>query len=622
MKKKRKLPALRFLEMQMTFAVFLALAVSLLVMQQNVAYESESRILELLPAMTAQEKEQKAGSALANEEERTECLVIWGDDDSGRLGLEEMNAVLGQMRVPYRSVQAELFELSDLDGCQKAVLAVTKLGVFGEKILDLLDWVEDGGNLMLLYAPDPDGIFTLIEGKLGIAAAGDRKTVVEAVKLGENLLIGAKEENVYKIEDPFESSMTAVLTGDCQAYAWSTGDSPTPLIWRKTLGSGTVVVDNLGFFGKAYRGLHGAAYSLMGDVFAWPVINGAAFYLDDFPSPVPEGGNTRVTEDYGMSIRDFYTQVWWNDMYNLAEKYGIRYTGMVIENYSDEVRAPFEGNDDISRYQYFGNMLLGQGGEIGLHGYNHMPLVLRNFDYMGLYDSYRQWESSEDMEAGLWELFNFTQELYPDEKLQVYVPPSNVLSEEGRRLIAEKFPGIRVIASTYFPGGLIYEQEFEVAEDGIVETPRTISGYIMDDYSRLAALSELNFHFVSSHFVHPDDVLDEDRGAELGWEEMFGRFSGYAEWLFDSAPEIRRLTGSELAAAVQRYDRVEVRRSREEERYLLELDGFADEVWMLVRANGTSLEAEEGGSLTKLTDSLYLLKADSPRITIKEREEK
>lgn len=619
MKKKRKFPVLRFLDMQMTFAIFLALAASLLVMQQNVIYESESRVLELLPTMTAQGKEQEAIPVSVSEAEGIECLFVWEDDDSGRMGLEEMEAILGQMRVPHRCVQADHFELSDLEGCKKVVLAVSQLGVLGEKILDLMDWVEDGGNLMFLYAPDMEGIFTLIEGKLGIVASGGKRTVVEGITFDENFLVGGEEETVYKIEDPFESSMAAALTEDCRVYAWSIGDSPTLLVWRKKLGSGTVVVDNLGFLNKAYRGIHCAAYSLMGDVFAWPVINGAAFYLDDFPSPVPEGNSTRVTEDYGMSIRDFYTQVWWNDMYNLAEKYGIRYTGMVIENYSDEVRAPFERNDDVSRYQYFGNMLLGQGGEIGLHGYNHMPLVLRNFDYMGLYDSYRQWESSEDMEAGLRELLDFSKELYPNEKIQVYVPPSNVLSEEGRRLLAEKFPNIRAIASTYLPGGLIYEQEFEEAEDGIIETPRTISGYIMDDFSRLVALSELNFHFVSSYFAHPDDVLDEDRGADLGWEEMFGRFSGYVEWLCDSAPEIRMLTGSELAAAVQRYDRVEICRSSEEEEYLLELDGFADEVWMLVRANETTLEAAGDGILTQLTDSLYLLKVDAPRVTIKKK---
>ena len=58
-------------------------------------------------------------------------------------------------------------------------------------------------------------------------------------------------------------------------------------------------------------------------------------------------------------------------------------------------------------------------------------------------------------------------------------------------------------------------RNFEVAKDGIVEQPRIISGAIIDNYMKMAALSELNMHFVNSHFIHPDDLLDEDRGAAL-----------------------------------------------------------------------------------------------------------
>ena len=36
----------------------------------------------------------------------------------------------------------------------------------------------------------------------------------------------------------------------------------------------------------------------------------------------------------------------------------------------------------------------------------------------------------------------------------------------------------------------------------------------------LAAVSELNMHFVNTHFIHPDDLLDEDRGARLGWKKL------------------------------------------------------------------------------------------------------
>ena len=46
------------------------------------------------------------------------------------------------------------------------------------------------------------------------------------------------------------------------------------------------------------RGFYAASYSLLTDVGVYPVINGSAFYLDDFPSPVPEGDATYVKRDY------------------------------------------------------------------------------------------------------------------------------------------------------------------------------------------------------------------------------------------------------------------------------------------------------------------------------------
>ena len=66
------------------------------------------------------------------------------------------------------------------------------------------------------------------------------------------------------------------------------------------------------------------------------MINGSVFYLDDFPSPVPGGDGTYVRRDYNTNIADFYSNIWWPDMMSLAAEHGVRYTGVMIENYEDE----------------------------------------------------------------------------------------------------------------------------------------------------------------------------------------------------------------------------------------------------------------------------------------------
>ena len=604
--KEKKKKRFRFIRMQTTIAGFLVLTAALCMMQRNVRYQQQERILEPVA--------QEAFSPVTTQQ-APECLLLWEDDANGQDGRELMEAVLGQMKIPYESREGGPDAAENIDQYDTLVLSMTHMEYLGESVLDILDWVQAGGGLMILYPPEVSGVFQLMAQRLGVTSMDDTMAVVEGVHFLRPFMLGGQERD-YMITDPFESSLAVQLRDDCTVYMESTGESPVPLIWSREVGQGEIVVMNLGFLTKDYRGFYSSAYSLLGDVCVWPVINGSTFYLDDFPSPVPGGVSTYIEADYHMTIEEFYTQVWWNDIYNLADQYGIRYTGLVIEDYSDLVEAPFPRPKDLQRYRYFGNMLLNQGGEIGYHGYNHMPLCLPGFDYEGGYESYNLWNSYEDMKASIEELHDFCQMLFPTERFRVYVPPSNILSDEGRQMLGSEFPDLTAIASVYLPGDVAYVQEFEVAEDGIIETPRIISGYILEEDMYVSALSELNFHFVNTHFQHPDDVLDEDRGAELGWEEMFGRLEKYMEWLYGSAGSIRNLTGTELAGAVQVYDSLEVLRQETDTSLKLVLEGFHDQAWLMVRINEGTPGQVQGGQLTRLQEGLYLLQADSPEVEI------
>ena len=193
--------------------------------------------------------------------------------------------------------------------------------------------------------------------------------------------------------------------------------------------------------------------SLLGDATAYPVINSAVFYLDDFPSPVPSGDGTYIKRDYGLSIADFYAKVWWPDLQKLAQQYDIRYTGVMIENYEDVVNQTEPARQaDTTQFRYFGGMLLQMGGELGFHGYNHQPLALWDTDYGTLYD-YKTWKNKETLVASLDELVAFQDEVLPNAHGSVYVPPSNILSARARKIIGEDVPRIKTIASTYFEDG-------------------------------------------------------------------------------------------------------------------------------------------------------------------------
>ncbi len=302
-------------------------------------------------------------------------------------------------------------------------------------------------------------------------------------------------------------------------------------------------------------------------------------------------------------------------MLTLADEHNIQYTGLIIETYEDKTSENVEPNLSTSDFYYYGNMLLNRGGELGYHGYNHQPLCGPNYTYEEDH-GYNVWESFKAMNLAMEELERFSRSIFPEMDLTVYVPPSNILSNEGRYMLGHDFPDIRCIASTYFTGNDAYTQEFEIADDGIIETPRIISGGILDDYMRFAAFSELNFHFINSHFLHPDDLLDPDRGAALGWEKLKSNLSDYMIWLDESAPDIRHMTGNSLAGAVQRYCMLSCDKEITDKEIILKFSGLEDEGYCFLRINEGSAGRVTGGTLTNLTGNLYLLKITDDVVTI------
>lgn len=587
-------------------AGFAALAVFLLLERNGIHYESVRHSQVYLS------EEQLSAMKFCGDE--ADCLVLIDSRQADSQNAEvQFKQILTDMRVPYELCDVAQDTVPSFETYDTAVVLISDISILGEDVLDLCSWVSEGGRAMFALPLQKTSVVDMIAGKLGILEIGYEFCNVADLEIHEEFMLGS--DRIYQITDPYESAASVMLNETCQVYA-SASDGKVPLIWTSEYKNGRFVMVNFGYCEKAYRGIYAAAYSLLESVCIYPVINGSAFYIDDFPSPVPSGEGKYIKRDYGMEIGEFYSSVWWPDMVNLAKTYGLYYTGMIIENYDNQVSGDLPRNSDTARYNYFGNMLLNMGGELGFHGYNHQPLCLDDFVYT-VDLGYKKWDSMEEMKDAVRELGEFSKDLFPAEEFSVYVPPSNVLSPEGREMLVDDFPEIRSIASIYFPGESAYEQEFEVAEDGIVETPRIISGCSIDDYMSLAALSELNFHYVNSHFLHPDDLMDEDRGAVKGWEELKKEWNSYLTWLYDAAPQIRNLTGSQMAGAVQRYCNLSLRKEDTQEDLYLTVDGIVDEAYLFVRVNEGELGEVSGGELTHLTGNLYLLRATEPEIEIK-----
>lgn len=596
------------------WAMFMAIALVLLVESLGVHYGATRFDITYLD----RDKAIPAADAIAGEK-ATNLLVI----DSSQEGVSDaesmLDRVLLDMKVPTVTVDlAQGDEIPTLKQYQTMVIAMPNLDPLGEHVLQIMQWVKKGGGVMFAMTPEKTGYLDVIGPQIGIESSAYKYVVTEGITPSKDFMLGGGQ--TYMFSDPFKSSLSVTLNDRAQVEAVSS-NGRTPLVWRSSVESGTAVMCNIGIYVKMVRGFYASAFSLLSSAMAYPVINSAAFYLDDFPSPVPSGNGKYIKRDYNMSISEFYSQVWWPDLVRLAERYGIRFTGVMIENYGDDTKNDPVRQTDNTQFEYYGGLLLRQNGEIGYHGYNHQPLVLPNTDYGNEY-TYVQWPNRKAIVDSLNELIAFQKTVLPAATSSVYVPPSNILSSEGRQIIGEDVPQIRAIASMAFPpdSSLEYVQEFGVAADGVVEAPRIVSGSMVNNsYMRLAAVSELNMHYVSTHFMHPDDLLDEDRGAKEGWETYRKGLEDYLDWLEQSAPSIRMQTGTECAAAVQRFSGLTVSMATSDDSWDLHLGNLIDQGWLMFRANNGTLGRVRGGSLTKLTGNLYLLKATSATVHIERK---
>lgn len=592
--------------------VFALIAVILFVELSGVRIHYTQRQLTLLDA------EQTVTKAQACAALEIDTVLFWNSGEAySRESKEQFDVMLADMKVGYREVNLGTQDYPSMEDFRVAIVMLSDLSAFGQELTDFFQWVYDGGQAMLPLTLEQNAHSAAIENKIGIQESYGY-TFVDHIYVDPDFMLGGGR--AYAIPDAYTSARTVRTFSDSTTvYAWEGGPEGVPLIWESDYGAGKFVVDNFGICDKAFRGLYAATLSLLTEAYVYPVINGSTFYLDDFPSQIPGGTNEYIARDYNTTVRDFYLNIWWPDMMNLADKYGLKYTGLAIECYDDAVDGTTDAEPDKQTFLQLGNMLLRKGGELGYHGYNHQPLALHDKDYRDIFD-YKTWESTQAMEMAFRHLEDFCAELFPDVEFAVYVPPSNLLTDDGRRMLMEEFPQIRTFSGIYLPDDVLdfaLLQEFDVDENGIVDQPRIISGCDIDDFMTLGAFSELNMHLVNDHFTHPDDALDPERGAQLGWAELKNRFESFLKWLYGSVPGIRNCTGTELSAAVQRFAAVTPHRQMREDCLVLTLDHFYDDAQFLVRFNEGKPSSVTGGTLTHLTGELYLLEAAEATVTVK-----
>jgi hypothetical protein len=453
---------------------------------------------------------------------------------------------------------------------------------------------------------------------MGIQSIEDRNVVVQGLAFSNDFIPGAAGVSLIGGNGFLENySYPVALEADSRIYLTSADQYKLPLLWAKDYGAGRFVVFNTNQMADPLnRGILGAAYGLLQDISVYPVINSSVFFIDDFPSPVPEGENARIARQYHRSIPQFYAEVWWPDMRQLAATYDLKYTGLLVESFNEQVQPPFQQTLSLDDHRYYGRMLLRSGGDIGLQGYNHVPLCLDG-DGINQTAGYPAWNSRGNAMLAARTMADFAHTVFPGETFTVYVPPANILCPQARQWLPEAIPELRMISAAWSGSGQApeYLQDFGEAADGIVEFPIVSGGYRFYENMQLAVMNELALHYVNSHYIHPYDLLGEGPEAQSPWTDLRDEFDQYLAWLDRSAAGLRGLTARDAATATQRFSRLQINAGMDGDQYAIHLGNFYDEAYLMLRTARTPASVE-GGRLTQVTSSLYLIEARQPEIRI------
>jgi len=239
------------------------------------------------------------------------------------------------------------------------------------------------------------------------------------------------------------------------------------------------------------------------------VINIGLMHIDDFPAPAIQKTLEPIKSEYGLTVIDFYNQIWLPDILKLADDHDITYTFFAVFTYNDRKQEPFDCNEwdntilleTNSKFTVESSQAIFRANhEIGLHGYNHQDFTLDN------------WESTQQMRKAL----RSAMQKWDDEKLgpypNTYAPPNNVYDYSTVDIIHSELPSITSICGEYFGHSVrkvsTSGYNYESSNHNLLSIPRTTSGYTMNTIERLNMLSVLSSAGIWGHFIHPDDIFD------------------------------------------------------------------------------------------------------------------
>lgn len=447
--------------------------------------------------------------------EALRVYLLQNDSDLSKGVIQNFSYALKYAKIDYQRIRTS--DIKTLDPSERTVLVLSGEHTKEWPYKTIRKFVRKGGKLYVA------GRF--IDPKwgdlVGVKRFGDFKENVKGMTFKKDLFPGYID--LSKSSTLFVHSIADVTLQNADVKIEAEGN---PILWTHEYGKGEVLFWNTSsLLEKNSRGLLVQSLSLLFPTFVSQQVAVKLAHFDDFPAPVPDASNPAIQKNYDLTVKDFFADVWLRDMQRIAKEQDIIYSGFIIGSYRNAIDDMEEQLIENIRFPMlnFGRRLLKMGGELGLHGYNHQPLVI-NGETMDPSLGYTTWDDRSQMMKGIEEVKVAHQYFFPKEQIRSYVPPSNIIGPTGLSVLNEAFPDGLIIASLYngdaSKGSYIQEFEPDATYKNLYNFPRITSGYNESPEDMFVLADAVaNFGLVS-HFIHPDDVLDEQRSKGQGWPKM------------------------------------------------------------------------------------------------------
>lgn len=553
-------------------------------------------------------------------EEYLQIFVLYSNEDEGSRQLKSnLYHTIGMAKLNAIFVNVDADGVSDIiDGIGQQdllVIATEQLNKL-HNYASIIDFTSEGGKTVFLIR----SLFSPFDEMSGIAFnRGFKPQGLRGIKFHQNIFPGMDE---LILDNFIHSALDLDLQAKVRLLATCVDNKP--LIWTNTFGDGEVLyVNSTMMKSKTMRGLMLQCLSYLPDYFITTIFNAAVFNIDDFPAPIKLGKHPQIYDDYLMAVPDFFKRVWWPDTYNFARRHNLRLTGLTIVTFNEDTRSPLTPISEIEQRQmtYFGRRLSEIGGELGIHGYNHQSLTLEGQMLHEKY-GYSPWESLSAMEEGLSILKNSLREMFGEISIFTYVPPSNIISREGRLAVKNVFENVRVFAGIYTgddePGLLVQEFGRDPYMPEVVSFPRISSGYLYSEDLMWSVYNGLAHFGLVHHFIHPDDLFCPQRSGGLSWEEMDRQINAIFSEIRSYFPFLRPMTAFESYQYFIQMENLQVYVHADCDKINLQynLDSFP--VYHFLRLRDQRVVKVEGGSfrLVCRQNNLYLIQGRQAHVVI------